>query len=161
MKKILSYNLQSTFIIAILLLMSSTFGKAEGILSIAPSSADQAALYIGAGKTTAGNYGEFAWKDSDSKFYFNIQDAACEKAYFGFSVPVSNRNFSLSNPINGLMFRIVDPDGVIVNDLNCFGDYTDPITQEVWQKLDVNTANLSTRQAAINGPNQLLCADTF
>ncbi len=161
MKKKLLNTFQVMPIIAMLLLLVNTLGKAEGILSIAPSPNDAAALYIGAGtSTTGGDYGFFAWKDSDSKFHFNIQDAACEKAYFGFSVPLANRNFDPNSAITGLMFRILDPNGNVATNPSCFGDYTDT-NGDVWQKLDASTANLSTRTAAINGPSQLIGAGGY
>ncbi len=161
MKNNLLNKFQLMPFIAMLLLLVSTLGKAEGILSIAPSPNDAAALYIGAGSTpNGGNYGLFAWKGSDSKFHFNIQNAACEKVYFGFSIPLSDRNFDINTAITGLMFRIVDPNGNVINNLNCFGDYTDS-NGDVWQKLDATTANLSTRTAALNGPSQLVGAGGY
>ncbi len=128
---------------------------AEGTKSIAPSSADEVALFIGAGNTGfgGGDYGMFAWKDSPSKFYFNIQNS-CEKAYFGFSVPKTSRSFSANSTITkDLIFRIIAPDGTPLNDLLCFGNTT--INGEVWQILNTSTANITNRTQADNGPSQL------
>jgi len=149
MKKTIPNKFQQMTVVAILMLFISTLAKAEGILSIAPSPNDAAALYIGAGTTpNGGDYGLFAWKGSNSKFHFNIQDATCEKAYFGFSVPLEDRDFDLNSAITGLMFRIVDPNGTVINNLSCFGDFTDS-NGDVWQTVDATTANLSSRAAAI------------
>ena len=56
------------------LLLSNIFLRAEGTKSIAPSTDDEAALFIRAGNTgsTGGDYGQFAWKGSTSKLSFNI-----------------------------------------------------------------------------------------
>jgi len=133
---------------------------AEGTSSIAPSLADEAALFIGAGNTggNGGDYGQFAWKGASSKLFFNIQNS-CEKVYFGFSAPVNDRSFSLVSQNGGsgiekdLIFRILDPTGTPINNLSCFGNTT--INGEVWQTLNEFTANISNRLQADNGPNQL------
>ncbi|MEM6318023.1 MAG: GEVED domain-containing protein [Bacteroidota bacterium] len=134
---------------------------AEGISSIAPSTSDEAALFIGAGNTgsAGGDYGLFGWKDSNSKLFFNIQNT-CEKVYFGFSIPKTTRSYSEINPSTGnigyaehLIFRIIDPNGQPINDLSCFGNET--IDGEVWQTLKLNEANLTSRAEADLGPAQL------
>lgn len=153
---ITDFTLKTPLFLTIFLLSFIPFSLlAEGTKSIAPSTADEVALFIGAGDTGfgGGDYGMFAWKDSPSKFHFNIQNS-CEKAYFGFSVPKTNRNFSASSTITeDLIFRIIAPDGTPLNDLACFGNTT--INGEVWQILNATTANISTRTEADNGPAQL------
>ncbi len=158
----LTLTLQSFFLSVFLLLLTHPFYVlAEGTKSIAPSTADEAALFVGAGNTgtRGGDYGLFAWKDSDSKLYFNIQNR-CEKVYMGFSIPKNDRSFADLNPVYGgsgieenLIFRIVDPLGNPINNLSCFGNTT--INGEVWQTLNSSTANISNRATADNGPSQL------
>ncbi|MEM1122181.1 MAG: hypothetical protein AAGJ18_17175, partial [Bacteroidota bacterium] len=135
---------------------------AEGTKSIAPSTEDAAALFVGAGNTGAagGDYGLFGWKDSDSKLFFNVQNT-CEKVYFGFSLPKTNRSYSNTNPITGgpgftrdLIFRVLDPTGQPINNLACFGNTT--INGEVWQTLAEADINLTNRAAADAGPSQLV-----
>ncbi len=134
--------------------------QAEGTSSIAPSLADEAALFIGAGNTggNGGDYGQFAWKGSSSKLFFNIQNS-CEKVYIGFSDPVNDRSFNLVSQNGGsgierdLIFRILDPTGNPINNLSCFGNTT--INGEVWQTLNEFTANIDNRLQTDNGPNQL------
>ena len=147
----------------LLLLSFTTLNSlyAEGTRSLAPSAADEAALFIGAGNTGfgGGDYGQFAWQGSTSKFHFNIQNT-CEKAYFGFSVPKNDRSFARVNPITGqsnleedLIFRIIDPNGNPINNLACFGNTI--INGEAWQTLNATTANIANRNEALNGPTQL------
>jgi len=155
---ILQNLLLSTLLV---LLFNPSYLLAEGTKAIAPSTLDEAALFVGAGNTgtRGGDYGLFAWKDSDSKLYFNIQNS-CEKVFMGFSIPKNDRSFADVNPVYGgsgieenLIFRIVDPLGNPINRLACFGNTT--IKGEVWQTLNSSTANISTRAAADNGPSQL------
>lgn len=147
--------------IIILLLFNNILLKAEGTKSLAPSAADEAALFIGAGNTgnTGGDYGQFAWKGSNSKLSFNIQNT-CEKVYFGFSLPKKNRSFQLRNLVTGeedferkLIFRVVDPMGIPISNLSCFGNTT--INGEVWQTLRPEDINLSNREMTDIGPKQL------
>ena len=158
----LTLILQSLFLSTFLFFLLQPFNLlAEGTKSIAPAAADEAALFVGAGNTgtRGGDYGLFAWKNSDSKLYFNIQNS-CEKVYMGFSIPKNDRSFSDINPVYGgsgieenLIFRIIDPLGNPINNLSCFGNTT--INGEVWQTLNSSTANISNRAAADNGPTQL------
>ena len=150
------------FIAIIVLLLSNNLSvKAEGTKSIAPSTSDEAALFVGAGNTgsSGGDYGQFAWKGSNSKLSFNIQNT-CEKVYFGFSLPKKDRSFRLSNPITGgddfertLIFRVLDPNGVPLNNLSCFGNTN--IDGEVWQTLQPSDINLTSREITDIGPKQL------
>ncbi len=158
----LTLTLQFLSLSTFLFFLLSPFNLlAEGTKSIAPSNQDEAALFVGAGNTgtRGGDYGLFAWKDSDSKLYFNIQNN-CEKVYMGFSIPKNDRSFSDVNPVYGgsgieenLIFRVIDPLGNPINNLSCFGNTT--INGEVWQTLNSNTANIPNRAAADNGPTQL------
>ncbi len=158
----LTLLLQSFFLsIFLTFLANPHYLLAEGTKSIAPSTSDEAALFVGAGNTgtRGGDYGLFAWKDSDSKLHFNIQNN-CEKVYMGFSVPKNDRSFADVNPVYGgsgieenLIFRILDPLGNPINNLSCFGNTT--INGEVWQTLNTGTANISSRTTADNGPTQL------
>ncbi|MFK7983443.1 MAG: hypothetical protein AB8G86_25905, partial [Saprospiraceae bacterium] len=158
----LTLTLQSFFLsVFLLLLINPSYLFAEGTKSIAPATADEAALFVGAGNTgtRGGDYGLFAWKGSSSKLYFNIQNR-CEKVFMGFSIPKNDRSFADVNPVYGgsgieenLIFRIIDPLGNPINNLSCFGNTT--INGEVWQTLNSTTANISNRVAADNGPAQL------
>ena len=127
------------FLLFFLAVTNNTPLIAEGTKSIAPSTADETALFIGGGNTgfTGGSYGLFAWKGSDSKLAFNIQSIQ-EKVYLGFSIPKNNREFQDSGGaglVEDLIFRILDPDGVPIS---CFGNTT--INGEVWQTLSSTDA---------------------
>ena len=142
------------FLLFFLAVTNNTPLIAEGTKSIAPSTADETALFIGGGNTgfTGGSYGLFAWKGSDSKLAFNIQSIQ-EKVYLGFSIPKNNREFQDSGGaglVEDLIFRILDQDGVPIS---CFGNTT--INGEVWQTLSSTDANISSRAMADNGPVQL------
>lgn len=160
-KKVDFWMLKVVLIIIAFLLLNNIFLQAEGTSTIAPSNDDAAALFIGAGNTgpTGGDYGQFAWKGSNSKLYFNIQNT-CEKVYFGFSAPNKDRSFQELNPNSGgtfldnsIIFRIIDPNGRPINNISCFGNTT--INGEVWQTLRPSDANLSNRQMTDIGPSQL------
>ncbi len=151
------WMIKAIIAILFLLLINNIILRAEGTSSIAPSTKDEAALFIGAGNTgsTGGDYGEFAWKGSDSKLSFNIQNT-CEKVYFGFSAPKRSRTFSgftISDIDYSLLFRIIDPQGNPINDLACFGNKM--IEGEVWQTLGEEDINLSSRVITDLGPANL------
>ena len=159
---LLTWNYQFFSTLFLILCLTPVYIFAEGTSSIAPSPKDEAAIYIGAGDTGAGggDYGLFGWKDSNSRLFFNIQNT-CEKVYMGFSVPKNNRAYNNFNPNTGglgtvesLIFRVIAPNGQPINDLDCFGDVT--INGEVWQTLNSNTVNLTSRAETDRGPSQLV-----
>lgn len=155
------WTVKAIIAILLLLLLNNIFLRAEGTSSIAPATTDEAALFIGAGNTgsTGGDYGEFAWKGSNSKLYFNIQ-STCERVYMGFSAPKRDRtfretrpNFGVSDIEQDLIFRIIDPQGNPINDVACFGNKT--IDGEVWQTLRAADVNLTSRAITDIGPANL------
>ena len=151
------WTVKAIIAILFLLLINNILLRAEGTSSIAPATADEAALFIGAGNTgsTGGDYGEFAWKGSNSKLSFNIQNT-CERVYMGFSTPKRTRTFSSANISDidySLIFRIIDPQGNPINDLSCFGNKM--IEGEVWQTLGEADINLSSRATTDLGPANL------
>ncbi len=138
---------KNTILFLLLFLTSLNFTKAESVLNIAPTSDDAAALYIGAENVTnnlgviQGNFGSFAYVDSPSKLFFNVQDPSSELVYFGFSQPVTSRTLE-TGFVEDVRFRILDPSG---NPITCWGpnDQTGSAGSG-WQNLDAAFANLAS-----------------
>ena len=125
---------------------------AEGTKDLTPNPGDRAAIYVGArdGGLNQGDYYNFAYPGSDSKLFIRINDPSCEIIYFGFGAPMSSRFMRSTDQVDGVEWRLVDPNGnpvVIAGITNGSG----------WMDLDIADANVSyglSGQAQVKaGPN--------
>ena len=156
-KNILLFILLSTFTVV------SMF--AEGSKELAPNSQttisgstdtpnDIAALNIG--NSQYKNFAEYNVSDDNARLFIHISDPTTESIYLGFSAGHGNLYSSNTStqtgfprvPINEITYRyyVKDPSGNIV--------FTSPI-------INGSSANISTWQQAVNGPNMAGVTDGY
>jgi len=116
---------------------------AEGTKELSPNPTDRVFLYLNG--DLYNNFGRYDGS-TDQRLYFHVANPNQEQVLLGFSQAVSSGHYPCSGAYTNAYFRIKDPNGNIV-----FPTPGNPSGQ----LLDENTANITSRNQAIAGPNSI------
>ncbi len=122
---------------------------AEGTKELSPNASDRVFLYLNG--DLYNNFGRYDG-GTDQRLFFHIATPNQEQVFLGFSQAVSSGHYPCSGALTDAYFRIKDPNGNIV--------YPTP-GNPAGQILDENTANITSKNQAIFGPNPIAGASGY